>query len=208
MAAFLIDLLLLAAIAFGLFLLLTKEFPKEGYTNGIVLGHTRHAFAHGSSNRTIWVILVAVTILVIFIVLPGLRGLSPGKAVTRIRVVRAHGGRPGLGRAFLRWLVWIVDGFPYLLPGLVGFIVSLTSKSNRRVGDMAAGTWVVRAEAAGRPVQEPLPATAPAAPAAGWQPPAPSTTEAQQPAGWYADPQGQARLRWWDGSAWTEHVAQ
>ncbi|MEA2350192.1 MAG: hypothetical protein QOG86_1133, partial [Thermoleophilaceae bacterium] len=29
-----------------------------------------------------------------------------------------------------------------------------------------------------------------------------------QPAGWYADPSGQARLRYWDGSAWTEHTAQ
>lgn len=27
------------------------------------------------------------------------------------------------------------------------------------------------------------------------------------PAGWYADPYGAARLRWWDGSAWTGHTA-
>jgi protease PrsW len=27
------------------------------------------------------------------------------------------------------------------------------------------------------------------------------------PAAWYADPWGQARLRWWDGRAWTGHVA-
>jgi hypothetical protein len=26
-------------------------------------------------------------------------------------------------------------------------------------------------------------------------------------AGWYADPSGQARLRWWDGSTWTGNVA-
>ena len=25
--------------------------------------------------------------------------------------------------------------------------------------------------------------------------------------GWYADPGGQARLRWWDGAVWTAHVA-
>jgi hypothetical protein len=28
-----------------------------------------------------------------------------------------------------------------------------------------------------------------------------------QAAGWYQDPQGQARLRYWDGSAWTEHTS-
>ena len=27
------------------------------------------------------------------------------------------------------------------------------------------------------------------------------------PAGWYDDPGGQAALRWWDGSAWSDHTA-
>ena len=27
------------------------------------------------------------------------------------------------------------------------------------------------------------------------------------PADWYADPKGTARLRYWDGSQWTDHVA-
>jgi hypothetical protein len=44
-----------------------------------------------------------------------------------------------------------------------------------------------------------------------------SSAPAQQPAaaqagggqaeGWYPDPQGQKRLRYWDGSAWTEHTS-
>jgi hypothetical protein len=29
----------------------------------------------------------------------------------------------------------------------------------------------------------------------------------QYPARWYADPHGQARQRYWDGQAWTEHTA-
>lgn len=29
----------------------------------------------------------------------------------------------------------------------------------------------------------------------------------RHPAGWYADPHHRADLRWWDGSAWTHHVA-
>jgi Protein of unknown function (DUF2510) len=28
------------------------------------------------------------------------------------------------------------------------------------------------------------------------------------PAGWYADPFDPDQLRWWDGSAWTESMAQ
>jgi hypothetical protein len=32
-------------------------------------------------------------------------------------------------------------------------------------------------------------------------------TGAGPPPAWYPDPLGRARLRWWDGGAWTRHVA-
>ncbi len=32
--------------------------------------------------------------------------------------------------------------------------------------------------------------------------------ESAVPAGWYADPSGRYELRYWDGSAWTEHVSR
>ncbi len=37
--------------------------------------------------------------------------------------------------------------------------------------------------------------------------PAPAA-EPAVPAGWYADPSGRYELRYWDGSAWTEHVSR
>lgn len=41
---------------------------------------------------------------------------------------------------------------------------------------------------------------------------APATPPVQQvpttPAGWYPDPSGRYELRYWDGSAWTEHVSR
>jgi len=61
-----------------------------------------------------------------------------------------------------------------------------------------------------RMVAEPV-ATAPAAPApaaAAPAAPASQTSANQTPAGWYADPSGRYELRYWDGSAWTEHVAR
>ncbi|MDQ0744283.1 hypothetical protein QFZ62_001591 [Clavibacter sp. B3I6] len=33
-----------------------------------------------------------------------------------------------------------------------------------------------------------------------------STGTPSTPAGWYADPAGSDRLRWWDGSRWTDHL--
>ena len=37
--------------------------------------------------------------------------------------------------------------------------------------------------------------------------PAQPAESAGPPAGWYPDPQGQARLRYWDGNAWTEQTS-
>jgi uncharacterized RDD family membrane protein YckC len=37
-----------------------------------------------------------------------------------------------------------------------------------------------------------------------WVPPPPT----RPPPGWYPDPSGQPALRWWDGTAWTAHLAQ
>lgn len=59
-----------------------------------------------------------------------------------VRVVRAaDGGEPGAGQHLVRGLCFVVDG---LVSGLVGLVVILRSSRQRRVGDMAAGTLVVR----------------------------------------------------------------
>ena len=50
-----------------------------------------------------------------------------------------------------------------------------------------------------------MPAAQPASPQA-----SPDQAPAEQsgpPAGWYPDPQGQARLRYWDGGAWTDQTS-
>lgn len=38
--------------------------------------------------------------------------------------------------------------------------------------------------------------------------PAAQASANQTPAGWYADPSARYELRYWDGNAWTEHVAR
>jgi hypothetical protein len=128
---------------------------------------------------------------------------------------------PGIGRAFLRYLCWIVDGFL----GVTGFIVALTNPRRRRVGDMAAGTVVVQTNQLGgespfesRPYEPSTPVEAAEPPRMGTQampaiqvskpePPALPPPSGGPPADWYPDPHGQKRLRYWDGSTWTDHTA-
>jgi uncharacterized RDD family membrane protein YckC len=114
--------------------------------------------------------------LVVYVILQGLTGFTPGKLLTGIRNVREDGRAPGILKAFVRWLLWIVDGFPYFLP-LVGLITALSTPGHRRVGDMAAKTFVVRRAAMGSPILVPG-MTAPVVPAyagapGGWSAPPP-----------------------------------
>lgn len=109
------------------------------------------------------------------VVLQGFTGWTVGKLITGIRVVQEDGRPPGFAKALVRWLLWIVDAFPYFLP-LVGSIVGLTTVGHRRVGDMVAKTFVVRSSAAGSPVVVPgLTAPPPVGSGGGWGAPAPST---------------------------------
>lgn len=68
-------------------------------------------------------------------------GRTLGMRLLGIKVVRAEGGEPSMAQHFVRWILLLVDG---LFAGLVGLIVILASDRRQRVGDMAAGTLVVR----------------------------------------------------------------
>jgi hypothetical protein len=64
-----------------------------------------------------------------------------------------------------------------------------------------------------QPPQAATPAAAPPQPPPVAAPPVPqpvaaqpAAAEASFPADWYPDPHGQARLRYWDGTAWTGHT--
>lgn len=68
-------------------------------------------------------------------------GQSPGKRLLRIRVVKADGSTPTLGGYLLRWLLLPVDFF---MGGCVGLCSILLTNNHQRLGDLAAGTMVIR----------------------------------------------------------------
>jgi len=85
-----------------------------------------------------------------FIVLEAQFGATVGKMVTGIKVVNADGSRLTWGGSVARNLMRLVDGFPYVIPYLLGAIVMWSSADKQRLGDKVAGTVVVprQAEAA------------------------------------------------------------
>lgn len=67
-------------------------------------------------------------------------GQTLGKRFMRIRVVMVDGAAPTLGAILLRWVFLVVDMYFYCL----GVIVIICTRRNQRLGDLAAGTMVIR----------------------------------------------------------------
>ena len=69
------------------------------------------------------------------------QGQSPGKKLLGIRVVMKDGTTPNLSAYLLRWLLLLVD---LHITQFIGIICIALSKNNQRIGDMAAGTLVIK----------------------------------------------------------------
>lgn len=85
-----------------------------------------------------------------YVLLQGLTGASVGKFMVGLRVVNADGQIAGIWRAALRTVLLLIDAACLIIPGLV---MVLSTKGHRRLGDMAAKTWVVSTKDVGSPPQ-------------------------------------------------------
>ncbi len=126
-------------------------------------------------------LVVLALIVLLTVVLEGLTGATPGKAMLGLRTLRSRGEVPGVGGGFLRMLGSIVD-YILLLP-IVGGIVMVSSRRHQRVGDLSAKTFVVDKSWAGRPIPG-------AGPTVGAPPPGPAAAPPPGPAA--APPPGPA----------------
>jgi uncharacterized RDD family membrane protein YckC len=118
-------------------------------------------------------------------------GRTPGKRATGMRVVRTGGQPVGFLTSAVRNMVRIVDG-----PAtgyIAGIVAIVASKRNQRLGDMAAGTLVVREPAPPRTTRRGLRRRSAGADAPPPPPPAPWT-----------NPQPGAAVAAWDVSAITQ----
>jgi uncharacterized RDD family membrane protein YckC len=108
-----------------------------------------------------------LTLVSAMIVLPATvetlsRGRSLGKLATGLRTVRDDAGPISFHHAFTRALIGIVE--IWVLWGVPAFICGLVSRKGKRLGDYAAGTYVVRSRVS---LQLPFPPMMPP-PLAAW----------------------------------------
>lgn len=135
--AILIDYLLMAFLVAALALL------------GVLLEIGLPVHAHGK-GADMWILAVIVGF--IFTLTLGyflffewlMRGQTPGKKAVKIRVIRDDGTPVTIHEVFVRNLVRLVD----FLPGFyaVGVLFMFPSRLSKRLGDIAAGTIVIKEE--------------------------------------------------------------
>jgi uncharacterized membrane protein SpoIIM required for sporulation/uncharacterized RDD family membrane protein YckC len=70
-------------------------------------------------------------------------GQTPGKRIMKLRVVRDGGFSITFGASAVRNLLRVIDAVGLYL---VGIVVALTNSSRKRLGDIVAGTFVVKEE--------------------------------------------------------------
>lgn len=139
----LIDVLFLSIVGAGFGLLLTEVFDFSAV----------YLMAH---FYLIFVLPASLYFLLSEILY---NGQSIGKYLLGMRVIKQDGSSPDFTSYFLRWLFQAVDmgnlpimlffmlfGSTYnmLVPGLIGLIALLVSKNGQRLGDIAAGTTVIK----------------------------------------------------------------
>ncbi len=131
--ALLVDFLLFSAIF----------FPVTRLVKGVwVMSATDHRWSDGLFITDPLCIAFLGVMVLYFVLFEGLAGLTLGKWVAGLRVVRVGGGKPGLVKGFLRNLLRIVDGLPAF--NLLGVVLIQTSAERARFGDRIARTRVIR----------------------------------------------------------------
>ncbi|KAA0232648.1 MAG: hypothetical protein JJLCMIEE_00585 [Acidimicrobiales bacterium] len=153
-AEYLIDIGIGLALSFGLFFAFVTRVPTScdllGTTVYVELNDTCYTLV-GNDYWLFQGVLVGYWLLN-WVVLQGLLGASIGKFVVGVRVVRPDGRPMGILRAIGRWIVTIVDAFPWCIPMLTGFLVANSSWGHQRIADKAVGTFVVGRDFAGSPI--------------------------------------------------------
>jgi uncharacterized RDD family membrane protein YckC len=126
--AWLVDMvLMLVIITAGRVFVLPLEIGREGF---------------GVAVMTVWTFCVQWGYFLLFEWL--WQGQTPGKRIVGIRVIQWRGTAITFSQSAVRNIVRTADFLPAC--NLLGFLVALTNRENRRLGDLFADTLVVHVE--------------------------------------------------------------
>lgn len=102
--------------------------------------------SNGSSNTALVALGIIYIVILVFYDLAFevfMNGQSIGKRILKIKVISLDGSQPRVGQYVLRWLFRIVD-FLIIEPGVVALVVAAIRDKPQRVGDIVAGTMLIR----------------------------------------------------------------
>ena len=102
------------------------------------------ALGRGGADAT-WLFLLVVVVPVLLyhpLFEVFFDGQTPGKRLLKIRVARLDGAQPTLGQYVLRFLLRFVD--VTMTSGTVAVVAVGVTRRSQRLGDLAAGTTVIR----------------------------------------------------------------
>lgn len=162
-----VDMVVLVVLNTGLFALIFRDQVKEGTScqqlaeagdgRCISVGDTAYQLSSGGSSASV---LLSVGVMLLYLgVFQGIKGASLGKYLTGLRVVSDDGQICGWWRGVLRTLPLAVglatNDLLLMAVYVVGAVLIFAHPRHQRVGDMLAGTFVVRRGAAAvSPVEE------------------------------------------------------
>lgn len=96
-------------------------------------------------HQTLAIIIYVVLLLPLIFYHPFMEyffnGASFGKKILKMKVVHKDGSSPTLGSYLMRWIMYLVECL--MMPG-IGLLCILFNKNGQRLGDMMAGTVVIK----------------------------------------------------------------
>ncbi|MFQ5651041.1 MAG: RDD family protein [bacterium] len=126
-------------------------FILAGYIIGVsLLISSFGGFDNASSEGTLAVTTIILLPYLLYDLLCEvlMNGQSFGKKLLKIKVARLDGSQPGIGEYLLRWLLRFID--ITMMSGAVAIVTILVNGKGQRLGDLAAGTTVIKLESAVR----------------------------------------------------------